>query len=35
MGTKRVFISFDYDHDKDLRGNLVPILKTDRNSQAR
>ena len=22
-GTKRVFISFDYDHDNDLRGNLV------------
>ena len=23
MAVKRVFISFDYDHDKDLRGNLV------------
>ena len=23
VATKRVFISFDYDHDNDLRGNLV------------
>ena len=23
MTTKGVFISFDYDHDNDLRGNLV------------
>ena len=23
MATKRAFISFDYDHDKDLHGNLV------------
>ena len=23
MDMKRVFISFDYDHDRDLRGNLV------------
>ena len=23
MATKGVFISFDYDHDNDLRGNLV------------
>ena len=23
MATKSVFISFDYDHDNDLRGNLV------------
>lgn len=23
MATKSVFISFDYDHDKDLRGDLV------------
>ena len=23
MAVKRVFISFDYDHDNDLRGNLV------------
>lgn len=27
MTSKRVFISFDYDHDKDLRGNLVAQAK--------
>ena len=27
MVTKGVFISFDYDHDKDLRGNLVAQAK--------
>ncbi len=27
MATKRVFISFDYDHDNDLRGNLVSQAK--------
>lgn len=25
--TKRVFVSFDYDHDKDLHGNLVAQAK--------
>ena len=27
MAVKRVFISFDYDHDNDLRGNLVAQAK--------
>ena len=27
MAVKRVFISFDYDHDNDLRGNLVAQTK--------
>ena len=27
MATKSVFISFDYDHDNDLRGNLVAQSK--------
>ena len=27
MSVKRVFISFDYDHDHDLRGNLVAQAK--------
>ena len=27
MDTKSVFISFDYDHDNDLRGNLVAQAK--------
>ena len=27
MAAKRVFISFDYDHDNDLRGNLVAQAK--------
>ena len=27
MATKSVFISFDYDHDNDLRGNLVAQAK--------
>ncbi|MCY4414725.1 MAG: TIR domain-containing protein [Chloroflexi bacterium] len=27
MNVKRVFISFDYDHDNDLRGNLVAQAK--------
>lgn len=27
MGTKRVFISFDYDHNNYLRGNLVTQAK--------
>ena len=27
MDTKSVFISFDYDHDKDLRGSLVSQAK--------
>ena len=29
MTTKSVFISFDYDNDKDLRGNLVAQAKKD------
>ena len=42
MATKRAFISFDYDHDNDLRGNLVaqandpesPFSITDRSVRA-
>jgi len=29
MATKSAFISFDYDHDNDLRGNLVTQAKND------
>ena len=43
MAVKRVFISFDYDHDNDLRGNLVaqatnpesPFSITDRSVRHR